>query len=388
MIYLHLINDEKFTDFTISLFEEFNPGKNRFFVSVNNHKAQPIYTKISDKPTFFTTGSKEYYRAIKKAEFDVLVIHYLDYFKSRAVLKTSKKKIIVWLSWGADIYSTEFFKGSLYQERTLKLISDLHTPANKLKDYFRNLYYLLFLKIPPTTAFRKAVAKVDFCSTVISQEFTILQSWPFFKARQVPFSYASIENDFQINNIKENKIDGCGILVGNSISPTSNHLDVFEKLKRLNVEDRPIIVPLNYGLEIDYRNEIVQSGRKLFGPEFTPLINFIPKNEYIRILTTCNIAILNHDRQQGLGNVILLLWLGCKLFLSEISVVFLHLKSLGFHIFSFQSELDKLSIACPLTIDHIIHNRHLLLKEYGKENVNKKINSLLSIVSDTHPKNN
>lgn len=43
-----------------------------------------------------------------------------------------------------------------------------------------------------------------------------------------------------------------------------------------------------------------------------PIVDFMDFNEYINFLSTIDIAIFNHKRQQGMGNIITLLGMGKK----------------------------------------------------------------------------
>src|SRR5690554_202096 len=108
MIFLHLINDEKFTNFTISLFKESSNDENLFLVCLARSSPKPIYTSDVPNVTFVKEGSDRFYKLIQELSFDVLFVHYLDFYKARAILKLPKEKKVVWMSWGADFYNRKF----------------------------------------------------------------------------------------------------------------------------------------------------------------------------------------------------------------------------------------------------------------------------------------
>src|SRR6478609_6597753 len=103
MKYLHLINDEKFTEFTISQFEECNEGNNFFLIGVSDANKKSVFTQEKPYTKFIKKGAAEYIEFVLKTDYDVLVIHNLDYFKSQVVNKVDKTKKVVWSAWGVDI---------------------------------------------------------------------------------------------------------------------------------------------------------------------------------------------------------------------------------------------------------------------------------------------
>lgn len=55
-------------------------------------------------------------------------------------------------------------------------------------------------------------------------------------------------------------VSGENILVGNSATPTNNHIEIFRILSRLRLpESSKIVVPLSYG-DVHYREKIVELG--------------------------------------------------------------------------------------------------------------------------------
>ncbi|MEJ8816952.1 TDP-N-acetylfucosamine:lipid II N-acetylfucosaminyltransferase [Lacibacter sp. H407] len=124
------------------------------------------------------------------------------------------------------------------------------------------------------------------------------------------------------------KEESIKILVGNSADPSNNHLQIFEILLPFKDAGIEVIVPLSYGNE-SYRNDVVEKGAELFGDHFKPLLDFIPLDQYKKMLTEIQIGIFNHGRQQGLGNIITLLSYGKKVFLRKDVTTWGAFKDLG-----------------------------------------------------------
>lgn len=106
------------------------------------------------------------------------------------------------------------------------------------------------------------------------------------------------------------------ILLGNSASRTNNHIQALEWIKNRDDGKVEIICPLSYGDEC-YGNEVSRYGVSLFGDRFHALREFCGPADYSRILHRVDAAIFNHDRQQALGNIIALLFLGKKVYLKR-----------------------------------------------------------------------
>jgi len=381
MKYLHLVNDEKFTNFTISLFEQCNPGNNIFVIGrySEEHKFQ---IHLAENIKSYLAGSDEYFNFIEECNFDVLFVHFLDYYKCSVVYNLKKSKIIVWLAWGGDIYNSPFYKSELYQPFTLKLLKEINNNIEtKIRNLKKALLPFVVIRKSSSIIYKKAIKKINYCGTVLPDEYEVLQQWKFFKAKQIFFSYGSFEDDIKDTNLLNLKSIGSAILIGNSFSPSSNHLDVFAKLKNLNLGTRKIIVPLNYGNEIKYRDAIMKEGANIFKDNWCPLVNFISKKEYIKVLESCNVAIMNHERQQAVGNLVLLFWLGCKIFLSEKSISYQYFKSKGFSIYSFQADLDIEALNTPLSEGDFMKNRKLIKEEYSNDKVIARTMQLINTLN-------
>jgi len=121
-------------------------------------------------------------------------------------------------------------------------------------------------------------------------------------------------NLFSDPGVGEAITDFVEIQVGNSADPSNNHLEVFEKLASLQTDNFRVLVPLSYG-DQQHARWVISAGKELFGDRFVPLTDFMPLAQYQAFLATIDIAIFNHNRQQGLGNLISLLGMGKKVYL-------------------------------------------------------------------------
>lgn len=107
--------------------------------------------------------------------------------------------------------------------------------------------------------------------------------------------------------------DCINVLVGNSATETNHHLEVFEMLKKFLPNKIEVYVPLSYGDE-PYREMILHEGRQLLGEAFHPIVTYMKYEDYVAFLAKMDIGIFNNDRQQGMGNITIMLALGKKVY--------------------------------------------------------------------------
>ena len=129
---------------------------------------------------------------------------------------------------------------------------------------------------------------------------------------------------------------------------SNNHLEVFEILSKIDLNGRKIILPLSYG-DNKYRDEILKLGNVAFPRNLQPLTKFYPINEYNDIIKTCSVFIMNSYRQQGIGNIFAMLWMGAKVYLDERNTTYHYLKRINCSVFSVNKDLN------PLNNDVFIH---------------------------------
>ncbi len=123
------------------------------------------------------------------------------------------------------------------------------------------------------------------------------------------------------------------ILAGNSGNPTNLHHEMLSKLEPLKDSDIRIYCPLSYSGDPDYINSVEAMGKQIFGGKFVPMREMLDPVKYLNLLCEIDVAIMNHDRQQGLGNILPLLYFGKKVFMRSGTSSFEYLKSIGCHLF-------------------------------------------------------
>lgn len=160
------------------------------------------------------------------------------------------------------------------------------------------------------------------------------------------------------------------LLVGNSADPSNNHIEALEKLLPYRNQDINIFVPLSYGDEAHARY-VEDIGRRWFGEKFFPLTEFMPFNDYIKLLGGIEIAIFNHNRQQAMGNTITLLGLGKKIFMRNDVSQWDFFRDLDIIVFDINDlNINKLDSACSSD------NMYKVQKFFSKETLKNQLSSI------------
>ncbi len=343
---LHLMSDNKFIDFAIDVFSKATPENcNTFCVVVKDKYTDLTKVKSKGVKVICNDDLKEYMDT-NMNKYKGLCIHYLDFQKMIFLDSINVSDIkVLWFCWGADFYNinSKFMNQIVLKETKVFYDSKNKTSfKNKLKDYvISNIYN------PTEKLQKKVINKIDYIAPVIYEDFfKIKKTYKADHLQNIEFTYGDL-NSFNLN--EEKNITGENIFVGNSGTLSNNHIEVFNILENKNIKGKKIIVPLSYGNK-GYINNLNERGKEVFEDDFEPILDFIPIEEYNKKLLSCNIAIMNHVRQQALGNIYALLYMGVKIFLRKNNPVYSDLKSKGFVVFDLEylknDDLNSLSNEC------------------------------------------
>ena len=358
---LHLFDDEKVVNRSISLFEEALPEQNIYVVNV---KGKPVHVKEGNS-VYFYTPSKDFDTSILK-NVDKVIFHLLNEWKIDFIndFKITAKDIC-WAVWGHDMYNSILvdFGYNIYYEpgyvspiktsifRLLHSIGIIHPATRRKLDFIRNRIALL-----KTSEEEYAIQKM-YIGKYLPKNFT-----------EVPSNmYYSIE-DILGEDLVNKYVSGNMIMIGNSCSFSNNHLYAFKYLKKLNIDQKKIVVPLSYGGNTRYKDHVLSEGKRCFQDKFNPLLGFIPLDEYNTYLLNSPICIYGHWRQESVGNLIVSLYLGAKVFISKKSPLLPKYRKLGIHIFCLE-DMTQSDIDQPLTKEQRDNNREILFRLYNHKNI-------------------
>lgn len=236
-----------------------------------------------------------------------------------------------WIIWGADLY--------------------IHNSKNNNWRWYAFEILRRFL-----------ISRIGNFVTHIKGDYELAQQWYGAKGEwHECFMYPS--NLYQ--NIPQKSLphEGINFLLGNSADPSNNHIEVLDRLKCHSGENVKIYCPLSYGNQA-YAQKISDYGVSLFCGKFVPLRDFMSLEEYTKFLAEIDVAIFNHGRQQGMGNITTLLGMGKKVYLRKEITTWKFLENLKIKVF----EVDSIDGA-PMSTEASLANKTIVARYFSKDNL-------------------
>ena len=92
---------------------------------------------------------------------------------------------------------------------------------------------------------------------------------------------------------------------------------------------------------------------------------------------------MNHLRQQAVGNIIMLLWMGVKIFFNSNNPIYKYFASNSAFVYQTSDiiNLNKQALT-PLNSEEVKHNRKILSYLYSKEKVAENTLSILKLIAE------
>ena len=379
MKFLHIACDEKFIPFVQDSFEEVWPGENKFVIlehKINNRWrfVHSYGNEVVGDLAYFLLGS------LKKDLIwcDMLIVHSLTELGAYAIKMAPEALPVFWSGWGADYYGF-IYKNSndLVLKKTEKLLDSCekdNIKANQnVKSVLKNALQSHLLR----NVIENAIPRVDFFSSPVPEDFYLLQhSMPSLKAQYYQINYSSNE---AMEITRPHNWHGKDILVGNSATGTNNHVEIFELLKHMSYNKGKIVVPLSYGNE-SYKGKILEVGRELLGDRFFPLVDFMPLTQYNGVISNCSFVIMNHRRQQALGNILAMMYYGERVYLRPENTIFKFFSAREGHISDIQSLESDNNALVKLEKWQIDDNREIISRYFSRSAVISRIRDLSKLL--------
>lgn len=366
---LHLVNDEKIINRTIDVFEEVFPGENLFVVT----NCASSFKWVKKRTNVLSRG--EFLKRKGDISISSIYIHLLNRRKMDLIDGLSLEGISVfWIIWGMDLYNKLLApKGFKMIDSSTAYYKRTHCGWSWLWHSFKERKR----KRESGRAIRFIRDKVDYIvtDTTDNDYWYLLKYYPELQDKPwKDFFYYPLDVVLGPDLMKS-KVTGADIMIGNSASATNNHEYVMKILSRLRIGERRVVVPLSYSGRKDYIASVVQVGKELLGDNFTPLQNFMPLEEYNKLQSGIRVALFGNWRQEAIGNIIVALYLGAKVFLSAINPVYEWAQSHGLTVFELE-KLSQIDIDTPLDEGICLKNREILTSLYTKERLHELIRKM------------
>ncbi|AFG35206.1 4-alpha-L-fucosyltransferase (Fuc4NAc transferase) [Fervidobacterium pennivorans DSM 9078] len=255
-----------------------------------------------------------YFRLVKQAR--LIIAHSLFFTRGLMLLftKPSVLRKTIWILWGGDLYNY--------------WVKEHHNPKEKIIEFVKSV----------------VIKKIKGVGCLVKEDYEFLKTKYATSARYFyvfypnPVDFSLLDSVRNMASLSSSSKKKC--LIGNSATETNKHLEILQALSKLKEEDFEIICPLSYG-DKRYAEKIIEMGQRIFGTRFVPLTQFLSPDEYAKILASVDAAIFNHNRQQGLGNILALLYLGKKVYTRSDIPTWGFFQRLGITVYDTKEFLQK-----------------------------------------------
>ena len=276
----------------------------------------------------------------------IVILHGLNYWNSNFLIERKDLKIFS-LLWGGELYSNPLINS--------RYSSLLKKEMSFLRKGYEFLNYGIWKINSKYEIMKTALYNSEYIA-MMKEEFEYFTKLGYLNKNSTffRFNYFPIEHKLKLIE-KLNKSPRTKIIIGKSAKPEENHFEIINILKGFNESLGDIIIPVSYG-DKKYKEKLIKYGIDSFGYNFKPIRDFLPLEDYLKVLSECRIAIFGQKRQMGYGNILYLLLLGIKIFLDKDSLIYSYLKKNKVFIFSIQDDLNNNSINNDLSFNEIEHN--------------------------------
>lgn len=345
--------DSPFADWIIDRCERLFPGLNDYVTFGENPK------KINSGLVKTIGLDEESLRIFSKqiSRYERVIIHYhhelTAYLIELADVSSSK---IIWMLWSGDLYNSPFFTGRIYLPQTYALDSVFKFSPLTLKAKVKEGIKLILNK-PSYFFYKKSFKRINKIGSFFPRDVKNASN-SFNKDYSYVFHGILSVNE-QLKGIDQTDPGNLGdaILIGHAGVPELNHLDLMDSMYEC-FSGRKLMCPLSYGSP-EYIKEVKKIGLEKFSDSFIPLEDYLPREEYYKLLMKSSFAVFGSLIHQGFGNIMTLLQMGMKVFLFEENPIYSQLKSLGLFIFPLDDASPE-DFHNRLTNEQIFHNRTLL----------------------------
>ncbi len=366
----HIVDNEKFINGAFQLFNQYDWVTNDFFC-------------VEDKPTIDFNSKQIGINTIllkdvssfvqqKVVNYDIVIFHnFIPNYKFSILRTLRKHQVALWIGWGFDLYKYIDNK-SFLTARNQQFLEGLYNGSvfkrviNKLGFYKIKYFISWYLKFHPNLSY--LAERVQYYAPPIKYEFNLLKNY-FPKS---PIKYVDWNYSYHLpSDISDwPRSSQINILAGNSASAQNNHCDIIDLLSTYK-ENFKVHLPLSYGGDAKYKAAIVKYAKDLLKDRVSIIDDFLLFEEYSKVLACCQIGFFNSIRQQGMGNIIYLLWNGSKVFMNANCPFFHFLLENDVYVFSIEN-FSKNDLNTPLSDVQKIKNRLKMIELYGMDALQKK----------------
>ena len=373
----HFLFDDKFAKCIFDIFDSIEEYESRYYIVTTN-----ISFNYIDSQKVEIIHPNNLLNILTDYSFsDIIVLHNFYVIPSKYISKIHPSIVVVWFSWGYDIYNNPFPDYPLIKIKNQEIATETSLLA-KLKDFWRELkqdkneliYYYRFGGKEKRKIFEAAVHRIDYYSGVFPEEYDLIKKRKILRAKPFLFNYVE-KNDIYLKEALDEPIlhPGNNIQVGHNGYAFLNHIDAFRRLSKFSINNRKVICPLSYCAVPEYLQKVLDEGKLIFKENFVPILDFMPREKYLELLSSVGYIVLNVKRQCGVGNIMIGIWHGAKVFMPKNSMNYKHFIKMGVKVFTIEEDLNEKELNSGLTEDEIYNNRKIINDYYRFDRVRERL---------------
>lgn len=361
--FIHFVTDEKFIKDEILCYENAHLTNNEYF-HVGFHNK--IFKFIDNKIVSVVTKT-EALNLILSGKYSAVCLHNL-YSLPLDILTIIPQRIkVIWYAWGFDLYSNPaplyplIDIGERYMEDTLRIVKN-KSKKEHFKTFAKGIQCLI-LRYKQRQLAKEAISRIDYFAGVFPMEWDMIKNAvPYFKAEKITHNYIHPQ-EFGLKDIKKApQISGKNILLGNSASMLGNHIDIMKQIVPYVELDTKVICPLSYAGTPKYIEEVIRQGKKYFGERFIPLIDYLPFDDYTKLMRSCNRFVIGMIQQAATCNCLTSLWEGIKIYAPKCSINYKQYNEMGIQFYSIEEDFGREADA---QYSNLKHNRTIIEDKYS-----------------------
>ena len=279
---------------------------------------------------------------------------------------------IIWIFHGTEIYKY-MLSSNILDDHSLSVYAKIYNKRKILRlipDSLKKYFWLFYEKLK-LILFKRVLKRIDYFYHWNKLDYFYIKSrFTEFNAQFVCFGYNSnwnkvllskkIPSNKKIFDKESHELEQ-KIMIGHCSTITLNHISVLNYLSKYNNHNFQIICPLSYGNN-NYKIFLIKYAKEKSLKYFNPIENFIPYEDYKKVISSVSILVMNNIRSQGAGNIHIALAEGKKVYMNPDNTHYQMLIDMGFYVYSmeefFSSSIEK--ILEPINDDYASINQEKL----------------------------
>jgi hypothetical protein len=350
---LHVMLDVNQSNWYVEKCIKYAPEANDDFLAFGNPVKHASHAKFSLE-TACPEAYERWAHKINHGAYRQVIINYFDMHAAELVNRITRKDVaIVWVIWGADLYTLPLFWNKLYDSFAAKLYNV--SWSNHLRSMYMHWKNRIRRGTRDHRFLYKAMHKVTHGATLVEPDVALVNTHLNKRVRQIPLSFSGIEDFLSVQSASKTTC----IQIGNSGDPANNHIEMLRLLKRHQVSNE-LFMPVAYGSK-KYLAVLPAASREFFDERQLKLqTELMDKHAYFAHIATTGFAVMGHLRQQAFANLIALFYFGTKVFMREKNPLLKTFREWGLHVYSVERELTAEALQQPLDEAMQQHNRAII----------------------------